>query len=60
MAEITVERMEIDACAALMIDRAAGAPVPHADWVERVYKLGFASGAKWAIQTIQEEPCAGE
>ena len=60
MPELTLEKMEADACAALIIDRGAGAPVPRVDWVERIYKLGFASGAKWAIQTVTEGKCAGE
>ncbi len=55
MAEITTEKMEADAEAALAIDRAAGALVPHTAVIERIYKLGFTSGAKWAVQIIRDD-----
>jgi len=50
---ITPEVMEAAASAHLMIDRAAGAVVPHLDMPEGIYKLGFAAGADWMLQQLK-------
>jgi hypothetical protein len=48
-APFTVEIFEAEADAALAIDRARGAPIPKVDLVEDIYRVGFASGAMWAL-----------
>jgi len=50
---ITPEVMEAAASAHLMIDRAAGAMVPHMDMPESIYHLGFAAGADWMLQQLK-------
>jgi hypothetical protein len=50
----TVDTFESEADASLAIDRARGAPIPKVELVEDIYKVGFASGAMWAIEKMKE------
>ena len=50
---MTTDEMSIAALTAWTLDRAAGVPLPDDKLEQMIYMVGFAAGAKWALDVLK-------